>query len=221
MIEERRGEGVLGIVIRDFEDERLQHWSMGRRVEDTENLRTQLPILGAEVEFTITVRGVGEGKGELGQGAGEGLPDGERGPIRAVNEFPGAVGVGYVDLAPETTMLESDVAPKTTDMGNRDPLEVDLETLLSLKLLGQIEEDFRQDLRGKTRDGTKRVPARLEGTNQIIQTLDLVVDVSLGGFDSVRLAERGDGVMNTKALFHWTVGESEEQIWSDEWTRRG
>ena len=39
-------------------------------------------------------------------------------------------------------MLESDVAPKVTDMGDGDPLEVDLETVLSLKLLGQHEEDF-------------------------------------------------------------------------------
>ena len=45
-------------------------------------------------------------------------------------------------------MLESDVAPKVADMGNGDPLEVDLETVLSLKLLCQDEEDLGQDLRG-------------------------------------------------------------------------
>ena len=45
-------------------------------------------------------------------------------------------------------MLESNVAPKATDVGDGDPLEVDLETFLSLKLLGEVEEDFGEDLRG-------------------------------------------------------------------------
>lgn len=45
-------------------------------------------------------------------------------------------------------MLDSDVAPKTADMGDSGPPEVDLETVQSLELLGQDEEDFREDLRG-------------------------------------------------------------------------
>ena len=45
-------------------------------------------------------------------------------------------------------MLERRVTPETADVGDGDPLEVDLETVRSLELLGQIEEDFGQDLRG-------------------------------------------------------------------------
>ena len=45
-------------------------------------------------------------------------------------------------------MLESDVTPKTTDMGDSSPLEVSLETALSLELLSEDEEDLREDLRG-------------------------------------------------------------------------
>lgn len=103
-------------------------------------------------------------------------------------------------------MLESDVAPESADTGDRDPLEVDLETVLSLELLGQHKEDLGQDLRGYTGDRTERVPARLERTNAIVQTLDLAVDIILGSFYCVRLAERGDCIMDTEALFHWTVG---------------
>ena len=65
-----------------------------------------------------------------------------------INEFPGAVRVGDINLAPEATMLESNVTPEATDVGDGDPLEVDLETFLSLKLLSQVEEDFGEDLGG-------------------------------------------------------------------------
>jgi len=121
---------------------------MDRRVEDLENVGSQLPLLGAEMEFTITVGGVDEGVREIGQGTDEGLTDGEGGPVGTVDEFRDAVGVGHVDLAPETTMLESDGAPDATDVGDGDPPEVDLETLLSLELLGEVEEDFGEDLGG-------------------------------------------------------------------------
>jgi hypothetical protein len=50
------------------------------------------------------------------------------------------------------------VAPEATDMSDRDPAEVDLETVLSLELLSRYEEDFRQDLRGQARDLAQRVP---------------------------------------------------------------
>ena len=45
-------------------------------------------------------------------------------------------------------MLQSDVAPKMTDVGNNDPLGVRHETVLDLKLLSEHEDDFRYDLRG-------------------------------------------------------------------------
>ena len=45
-------------------------------------------------------------------------------------------------------MLQSDVAPKTTDLSDGDPLEVNLETVPSLELLSEHEEDFGEDLRG-------------------------------------------------------------------------
>jgi hypothetical protein len=53
--EDRSGECVLGIVIRHLEYEGLQNRSMDGRVEDLENVGSQLAILGAEVEFPITV----------------------------------------------------------------------------------------------------------------------------------------------------------------------
>ena len=121
---------------------------MGRRVEDLENVGSQLSVLRAKMELAVTVRGVGESRRELGQRSGEGLTDGKRGSFRAVNEHPGTVRFGHVDLAPKATMLESDVTPEATDVGEGDPLEIDLESVLSLKLLGQIKEDFGQDLRG-------------------------------------------------------------------------
>ena len=148
VIEDRGGKGVLGVVVRDLEHERLQNRSMDRRVEDLENIGSQLTLLRTKVELAVTVRRIGESRRELGQRSGEGLTDGKRGSFRAVNEHPGTVRLGHVDLAPETTMLESNVTPETTDVGEGDPLEIDLETVLSLKLLGQIKEDFGQDLRG-------------------------------------------------------------------------
>ena len=54
---------------------------MDGRVEDLENIRSQLPVLCAEMELAITARGVREGIGEFGKRAGEGLPNGKRGPI--------------------------------------------------------------------------------------------------------------------------------------------
>jgi len=81
VIEDRGGEGVLGIVVRNLEHERLQNRSVDRRIEDLENIGSQLPLLGAKMEFAITVRGVGEGIREIGQRTDEGLSDGERGSV--------------------------------------------------------------------------------------------------------------------------------------------
>jgi len=55
IVEDRRGEGVLGIVVRNLEHERLQYGSMDGRVEDPENIGSQLPLLRVEMEFAITV----------------------------------------------------------------------------------------------------------------------------------------------------------------------
>lgn len=148
VIEEGRGKGVLGIVVRNLEDEGLQDGSMDRRVEDLENIGSQLAVLRTEMEFTITMRRIGEGIGEIGQGADEGVSDGKRGAVRAVNAFEGAARVCHIDLAPEATMLESNVAPKAADVGDRDPFEVDLETVLGLKLVGEVKEDLGEDLWG-------------------------------------------------------------------------
>lgn len=146
VIEDGGGKGVLGIVVRNLEDERLQDRSMDRRVEDLDNIRSQLSILGAKMELAITVRGVDEGIGEIGQRTDEGLSDRERGSVGAVNEFAGTVWGGHVDGAPEAAMLESNVAPDTTDVGDGEPPEVDLETFLGLELLSQVKEDLGQDL---------------------------------------------------------------------------
>jgi len=55
IIEHRRGEGVLGIVVRNLEHERFQYGSMDRRVEDSENIGSQLSLLCMEMEFSVTV----------------------------------------------------------------------------------------------------------------------------------------------------------------------
>ena len=54
MIKYRRGEGVLGDVVRDLEYERLQNRSMNRRVESVENIGAQLPVLRTQMEFAVT-----------------------------------------------------------------------------------------------------------------------------------------------------------------------
>lgn len=159
VIEDGRGKGVFGIVVRNLEDERLQNGNMDGGVESPKNVGTQLPLLRTEMEFAVAVRRVGEGIREVGQRTGEGLAYGKRGSIGAINECRGEVRCGHVDPAPEATTLESNVTPETADMGDRDPLEVDLETVLNLKLFGQVKEDFRQDLGGQARDGTKGIPS--------------------------------------------------------------
>ena len=54
VIEDGRGKRVLGVFVRYLECEGLQRGSMDRGVEDLENVESELPILGAEMEFTIT-----------------------------------------------------------------------------------------------------------------------------------------------------------------------
>ena len=91
VIEDCGRKGVLGIVVRNLEHERLQNRSMDRRVEDLENVGSQLSILRAKMEFAITVRGVDEGSGEVGQRTDKGLSDGERGSVGVIDKFAGAV----------------------------------------------------------------------------------------------------------------------------------
>jgi hypothetical protein len=54
VIEDGRGECVFGRAVRYFECEGLQNGSMNRGVEDLEKASSELTVLGADMEFTIT-----------------------------------------------------------------------------------------------------------------------------------------------------------------------